>query len=245
MIDGRDSDMALLTNPIIATMCDRHLGIGADGMIVLSPSNIADFKMDFYNSDGFPGSMCGNGGRCLTSFANEIGVINQICSFEAPDGMHTASILVDGTVKLKLNDVSEIQQMTDGLFLDTGSPHFIVFRLHIDEIDVVEEGRKIRNEARFPDGCNVNFVELTEKGIKVRTYERGVENETLSCGTGVTAAAIASYYSGLKKELKIDVNTRGGDLQVEFDKPDGGKVSGLYLTGPAVKVFEGEWRVEG
>ena len=243
MIDGRNIDMSILTNSMITSMCDRHLGIGADGLIALSLSSLADFKMDFYNSDGYPGSMCGNGGRCLTSFANEIGVINQVCTFEAPDGTHSASILVDRTVRLELNDVHEIQEMPDGLFLNTGSPHFIAFRLHINEINVVEEGRKIRTDARFPDGTNVNFVELTEKGVKVRTYERGVEDETLSCGTGVTASAIASYYSGLKKELKIDVNTRGGDLQVEFNKPEGGKVSGLFLSGPAVKVYEGTFNV--
>lgn len=244
MIDGRELDLSRFTNSLIEKMCNRHLGIGADGLIILSPSSVADFKMDFFNSDGYPGSMCGNGGRCLVSYANKIGVINQVCSFEAPDGMHTASILVDGTVRLKLNNVNGIEQMEDGIFLDTGSPHFVVFRLYIDDIDVVTEGRKLRNDPRFAGGTNVNFVELTENGIKVRTYERGVENETLSCGTGVTAAAIASYYSGLKKELKIDVSTKGGNLQVEFEEPVGEKVGGLYLSGPAVEVFRGTLSVK-
>jgi len=243
LIDGREIDLNLMTQSIIEKLCKRHLGIGADGLIILTKSDVADFKMLFYNANGFPGSMCGNGGRCLASFANEIGVANQVCAFEALDGMHFASMLIDKTIRLKLNNVSGIQQYPDGLFLDTGSPHFVVFRLHIDDIDVVQEGKKIRNESRFSEGTNVNFVELCENGIKVRTYERGVENETLSCGTGVTASAIASYYSGLKKETKIKVNTRGGNLEVEFDKPVGENFSNLFLSGPVVKVYEGEVEV--
>lgn len=239
MLDGRDFDMESLTPDFIARLCDRHFGIGADGLIILAESEGHDFKMIYFNADGKEGSMCGNGGRCIVSFAHEIGVVNQACTFEAADGLHSATLLVDGSVRLKLNDVSEIIQLEDGLFLDTGSPHFILFRMQIDGMDVFEEGRSIRNEARFTNGTNVNFVELTSKGIKVRTYERGVENETLSCGTGVTAAAIAASYSGLHKGTKVDVSTLGGDLQVEFDQPDGGKVRNLYLSGPAVKVFEG------
>lgn len=239
MLDGRKIDMKSLTTSVIARLCDRHFGIGADGLIILTESEKYDFKMTYYNSDGHVGTMCGNGGRCIVSFAHELGVVNQACTFEAADGLHTATLLVDGSVKLKLNDVMEIQQLEDGLFLNTGSPHLILFRMQIADIDVFGEGRRIRHEARFPDGTNVNFVELTKKGIKVRTYERGVENETLSCGTGVTASAIAANHSGLHKGTKVDVSTLGGDLQVEFDQPDGGRVRNLYLSGPATKVFEG------
>ncbi len=243
MLDGRKFDMSSLTTAVISRLCDRHFGIGADGLIILTESNDHDFKMIYYNADGNVGSMCGNGGRCVVSFAHEIGVVNQACTFEAADGLHSATLLVDGSVRLKLNDVSEIQQLEDGLFLDTGSPHLIMFRMQVDSINIFEEGRSIRNEARFPHGTNVNFVELTQKGIKVRTYERGVENETLSCGTGVTASAIAACHSGLHKGTKVDVSTLGGELQVEFDQPQDGKVRNLFLSGAAERVFEGVFNV--
>lgn len=240
MLDGRKTDSKILTSDVIARLCDRHFGIGADGLIILAESETQDFKMIYYNADGKVGSMCGNGGRCTVAFAHELGIINQTCNFEASDGLHSATVLVDGSVRLKLNDVEEIQQLEDGVFLDTGSPHFILFRMQIDRINVVNEGRKIRNESRFEHGTNVNYVELAAPGIKVRTYERGVENETLSCGTGVTASAIAAYHSGLIKSTKIAVAAPGGNLQVDFDKPDAGKVRNLFLTGPVEKVFEGK-----
>lgn len=244
MVDGRNFDRNLLTEAVIAQLCDRHFGIGADGLILLEESDKHDFRMVYYNSDGKEGSMCGNGGRCISAFAKDVGMIDQACSFEAVDGLHNATVLVDGSVRLSLNNVEGIDDLQDGLFLDTGSPHLVVFRMNIDEIDVCGEGRGIRNEERFaPGGTNVNFVELMPDGIKVRTYERGVENETLSCGTGVTASAIAAYYSGLFKSTKVPVSAPGGKLLVEFDEPDGEKVRGLYLTGPAEKVFSGIVRV--
>lgn len=239
IIDGRGVDMELFTKEIISNMCDRHFGIGADGLIILSDSQSSDFKMTYYNSNGYEGSMCGNGGRCIASFAREKGVIGDECTFEAIDGPHSASIQSGGHVKLKLNDVLEISKLEDGYFLNTGSPHFVIFKEFVDEINIVVEGRKIRNESRFTGGTNVNFVEILPSGIKVRTYERGVENETLSCGTGVTASAIATFLYNGNHDKKIEVSTKGGMLNVEFEPLSEDKFSKLYLTGPSTKVFGG------
>lgn len=243
MIDGRSVDLSLLTPKIISNLCDRHFSIGADGVIILSDSQSHDFKMTYYNSDGYKGSMCGNGGRCIVAFARNIGVIQDECTFEAIDGIHSASVNEAGLVRLKLNDVSEISKLIDGYSLDTGSPHFILFRDSIDEIDVVSEGRIIRNETRFTEGSNVNFVEIADSGIKVRTYERGVEDETLSCGTGVTAAAIATFLHKGNNGKKTAVSTKGGLLSVEFDHLSDDKFSNIYLTGPVRNVFEGVFQV--
>ncbi len=239
MIDGRSIDTSVLKPQIISNLCDRHFSIGADGVIVLSESENHDFKMTYYNSDGYEGSMCGNGGRCICAFAKKLSVIHSECTFEAIDGLHSASIDKDGLVRLQLGDVNDTSQLKDGYFLNTGSPHFVKFKDSTDEIDVVGEGRIIRNESRFTDGTNVNFVEILASGIKVRTYERGVEDETLSCGTGATAAAIATFLHGRSNGKKIEVSTKGGILSVEFDHLSEDKFSNIYLTGPARNVFDG------
>ncbi len=197
--------------------------------------------MKYFNADGYPGSMCGNGGRCITSFASKSGWINSDCTFEAADGAHRSSVLADGRVQLELRDVKGIEKIQEGYLLNTGSPHLVIFTEAVEQLDVHGLGRKYRNDPRFRDGTNVNFVERTEDGIIVRTFERGVEDETLSCGTGVTAAAIASSLDNEKYGSPVRVTTRGGNLDVDFSYASGDQsVKEIYLTGPVVDVFHGE-----
>ena len=177
---------------LINKLCDRRFGIGADGLILISESHQYDFEMKYFNSDGYEGSMCGNGGRCSSAFAIKSGIAGKELSFKAIDGVHKAK-LDNGIIRLSMNDVHNPQKVSGDYFINTGSPHFVLFRKNIDQTDVNSEGKKIRWSEDFkPGGTNVNFVEITENGIYVRTFERGVEEETLSCGTGVTASAIAS-----------------------------------------------------
>lgn len=197
--------------------------------------------MKYFNADGYPGSMCGNGGRCITSFARKSGWINNDCTFEAADGAHRSSVLADGRVKLELRDVKGIEEIKEGYLLNTGSPHLVIFTDAVEQLDVPGLGRKYRNDPRFKDGTNVNFVERTEDGIIVRTFERGVEDETLSCGTGVTAAAIASSLDNDTYGSTVRVTTRGGNLEVDFSYESGHQlVKGIFLTGPVADVFQGE-----
>ncbi len=224
----------------IEALCDRHFGIGADGLIILESSDLADFRMSYYNSDGLPGSMCGNGGRCTALFAKRSGWTAGDCRFEAADGLHRAFLLPGDEVKLEMHDVISIQKINEGYVLDTGSPHLVIFVDDVEQVDVFTLGREFRSDSRFVNGTNVNFVQKTGNGIFVRTYERGVENETLSCGTGVTAAAMATFLSDENFGYPVAVKTRGGNLQVEFNpslKRD--KFTGVYLTGPVAEVFEG------
>lgn len=226
---------------LIAALCDRRFGIGADGLILCSKSTISDFKMVYFNADGNQSTMCGNGGRCIVQFARHIGLIENDCVFEAVDGIHHANILSGKTdiVRLKMNDVHTIKRFNANTFeLNTGSPHYVCFCDYIpDDIDTA--GRKIRySDAYKKEGINVNFVALTSDGIKVATYERGVEGETLSCGTGVTAAAIAAgcLQNPIKPPLKVI--TKGGELTVDYTFVNNAFVD-VWLTGPAIKVFDG------
>ena len=240
MVDSRKNVTTHLTQQHIERLCDRHFGIGADGLIILKDSDKADFYMDYYNADGFPGTMCGNGGRCTVVFAHECGWTGKKVTFEAADGIHHAEILENGLVELEMRDVSGFSHFNENYFLNTGSPHLIVFRDEIDAFDVFGEGRKLRYDNAFDGGTNVNFVEKTASGIKVRTYERGVEAETLSCGTGVTAAAIATFIAGNQEEASINVSTLGGELNVRFIPSEHhDKFTGLRLTGPVTQVFNG------
>jgi len=240
MVDGRKNVMPAQDPATIETMCDRHFGIGADGVIILRESENVDFKMDYFNSDGYPGTMCGNGGRCITVFAKQCGVISQQCTFEAADGLHRAEILPNGGVKLELGDVRNIQHIPEGYLLDTGSPHLVIFVDELESLDVFAEGRKMREDQRFAGGTNVNFVKTSKDGIEVRTYERGVEDETLSCGTGVTASAIASYLHTGNYGESIDVRARGGMLNVSFvPGSDANSFGEVFLTGPVTRVFDG------
>jgi diaminopimelate epimerase len=241
MIDGRNIDRKLFNKMIVSHLCDRHFGIGADGLIVLSDEVDYDYRMDYYNADGLPGSMCGNGGRCSAAFARELNIIRNKGRFLASDGEHEAVIHEnDGTISLSLRDVQEVRKLNDSFFMDTGSPHRVIFVEDVAKTDVYNEGRTLRYDKQFPDGANINFVEFAENHIKVRTYERGVENETLSCGTGITASAIAAYMMNKENGTNISIQAPGGDLKVSFKAGESANFTDLILTGPAVKVFEGE-----
>jgi len=243
IIDNHSNNISL-SKLQIEKLCNRRFGIGADGLILLSPSNEHDFKMVYYNSDGNLSSMCGNGGRCIAAFANMLGVVGSKMNFEAYDGIHEAIIeaetlkSAEWDVSLQLADVGDVEVNNRYYFLDTGSPHYVQFVDDVDKIDIATEGKAIRISEQFkPHGTNVNFVEKADNKIIVRTFERGVEEETLSCGTGVTAAAIAtSLQSGARS---VSVNTKGGDFTVNFDFIDK-KFTNIWLRGPARLVYEGE-----
>ncbi len=233
------------TNPNrISAICDRRFGVGADGLILLENSAEADFRMVYFNADGYHGSMCGNGGRCLVAFAKSIGLFDTDAEFEANGNLYKASIL-DDRVSLSMLDVDRIDNFEEHAFLDTGSPHHVTFTENVSEIDVVGRGRKIRYGEPYGDeGTNVNFVEQKdETTFRVRTYERGVENETLSCGTGVTAVALASYFLEKTSSERVRIETLGGELEVNF-KYAKGKFHNIVLVGPATFVFKGEIEVK-
>ena len=227
----------------VKKMCDRRYGVGADGLIIIEKTLDADFKMIYHNADGLLGSMCDNGGRCAVSFANELGLIQNQCEFLAYDGLHKGLILENGLVSIEMVDVSTIDFTNNIWKIDTGSPHLICFRDNVLEIDVRKEGASIRNSSDYiENGINVNFVEESNKELYSRTYERGVEDETLSCGTGAIASAIAAYESGLLNSDRIKVNVLGGQLEVLFSKV-GSKYSNIHLIGPTKFVFNGEFDV--
>ncbi len=250
MFDGRNVPLFSPENHLTAffrNICHRNFGIGADGVIVLfyEPSN--GLAMKYYNSDGREGSMCGNGGRCLVAFANDLGLINTKISFRAIDGIHEAKINdFDGfkyNISLKMNDVDRLEEISEGIFINTGSPHLVVFCQNISQKDVVREGRELRYSQTFdPAGVNVNFVEMANaNNLKVRTYERGVENETLACGTGAVAAAVAAkHINNLQHANFFEVEALGGKLQVSFQTENNTVFKNVWLTGPAEKVFEGK-----
>ncbi len=227
---------------LIQYLCDRRFGIGADGLILLQHKKGYHFEMLYFNADGRPSSMCGNGGRCITAFARQLDIIQQSAHFLAIDGPHQALIKADGWVELKMADVQEVESGEDYYLLDTGSPHYVIMVEDIDDINVVENGQAIRYSRRFrKEGVNVNFVERQAGGsLLVATYERGVEDETLSCGTGVTAAALAYALETADKGLKqLRLRTKGGDLAVRFHKQADGSFADIWLAGPATHVFEG------
>ncbi|HAW21202.1 diaminopimelate epimerase [Salibacteraceae bacterium] len=241
IIDDRDESIGHLDATVIKAICDRHFGVGADGLMLLRNDSEVDFKMVYFNSDGNQSSMCGNGGRCLVAFAKRLGVIDTDTEFSAIDGRHHATLLSEDSVSLQMNDVASLEVLDkSSVFLDTGSPHVVVTRKNIKEMDLVAEAQVIRNSERFvTDGVNVNFVELIDEAIHIRTYERGVENETLACGTGVTAAAIALHYLGLSGE-SVNVKAIGGSLSVRFKFSDN-MYQDVWKTGPIKHVFEGTW----
>lgn len=239
MIDNRTLFFPKNDTELINRLCDRRFGIGADGLILLEPSETEDFTMKYYNADGNEGSMCGNGGRCLVAFAKQLKVIENETTFDAVDGLHYATIS-DSIVSLKMIDVSIIESSNNHSFLDTGSPHHISFCENVSDINVKEVGFKIRYGAPyFDEGTNVNFAEQVSKNaFKVRTYERGVEDETLACGTGVTAVALAADYTNKTNSNTIQLEVLGGNLEVSFDKNET-TYTNVFLKGPAEFVFEG------
>lgn len=241
ILDNRKGLYAGLTTDQVQALCDRRFGIGADGLMLLNSKAGYDFEMIYYNSDGSHSSMCGNGGRCMVRFANHMGIHKYTYRFLAIDGEHEAEIDKNDMVKLKMNDVHELEEHSSFAVLNTGSPHFIKFANDIMNVDVVETGREIRNSKAYAEeGINVNFVEtIGEDQIYVRTYERGVEDETLSCGTGVTAAALVSAHND-RGFNRVEVQTPGGHLSVEYNKVDDSNFDNIWLCGPAELVFTGE-----
>lgn len=242
MIDNRLGIFDAQNDALIAQLCHRRFGIGADGLILLENTEGYDFRMVYFNANGKEGSMCGNGGRCTVKFAYSLGVFADKTKFIAVDGEHLAYLKNDW-IYLKMQEVSEIETQPNYYFLDTGSPHYVAFIDKLSEYAVFQEGKAIRYNERFAEkGTNVNFIEkIGEQHLQVRTYERGVEDETYSCGTGVTAAALVSSLQGLQSPIQID--TLGGKLEVSFQKNQSGTFEEIYLAGPAQKVFEGEVQV--
>lgn len=240
LIDNRLSEFPKNDTKLVQNLCDRKFGIGADGLILLEEHADCDFSMVYYNSDGHLSSMCGNGGRCLVHFANFLDLIDKRAIFMAVDGVHKASI-EKNIVTLGMGDVEEVQLNDGYVFLNTGSPHHVQMVDNVEQYDVFSEGRKIRNTLYGTSGSNVNFVsQLNANTFEVRTYERGVEAETLSCGTGVTAVAIAMNASDVSKSETIQLATPGGTLTVTFKRENGGYTN-VKLIGPAIQVYKGFW----
>lgn len=240
LADNRQNEY-ILTQQQIHRLCDRRFGIGADGLMLLQNKDGFDFEMKYYNADGKEGSMCGNGGRCMVKFAYHLGIHRELYRFLASDGVHEAEIDMDGIVSLKMKDVSVIKKFHGDYLLNTGSPHYIKLVTDVMQFDVYKKGYEIRHSKEFEEeGINVNFVEQSEEPDKiiVRTFERGVEDETYSCGTGVTAAALVCYHNenGFND---VEVQTLGGKLTVEFDRVDEDRFENIWLCGPAEKVFQG------
>lgn len=245
MIDNRTGFFPKKDVELIRSLCDRRFGIGGDGLILLEEEETADFKMVYYNSDGNESTMCGNGGRCIVAFAHDLGVIGNGTTFLAVDGMHHARIEKE-KIALQMIDVPKLSVSDNGesVFLFTGSPHHVKLVDDVKEYNVYKEGRSIRYSDHYaPAGTNVNFVEqLSEGHFRVRTYERGVEDETLSCGTGVTAVAIAMNVTGRTDAHHIVIEVEGGSLMVTFDE-DEDRFYNVMLIGPAKQVFKGETTV--
>lgn len=239
LIDNRMNNHALSTEQI-NSICDRRFGIGADGLMLLQSKEGFDFEMVYYNADGNESTMCGNGGRCIAAFAHHIAVAGKEQYFIAIDGPHHAKIKAQDLVSLEMIDVNKIDIQADACILNTGSPHYVQFVPEVKDLDVFNLGKSIRNQVQFaPNGINVNFAKVIDnENIAIRTYERGVEDETLACGTGVTATAIAASCNEMGKISK-KVHALGGTLQVNFEKIDQQTIKHIWLTGPAKLVFEG------
>lgn len=244
LVDNRDRTINHENPAWIASICDRRFGVGADGMMFLQLKDAYDFEMIYYNSDGQPSSMCGNGGRCIVAFAKHLGLINLETTFLAVDGPHYAKISEEGNwVSLQMIDVQSIKTDGSAQVLNTGSPHYVIPASGLSEKDVASEGRAIRYKETYKEeGINVNFVEDRDDHYFVRTYERGVEDETFACGTGVTAVALAMAKSkGQRGDISTKVRVLGGNLNIRFHY-DGEKFSSIFLEGPAEYVFEGDIR---
>lgn len=248
--EGAGNDFVIIKNSpslvdhsdtlLIKKLCDRHFGIGADGLMLIEEYEGFDFRMYYFNSDGSPGAMCGNGARCSAHFTMRHMTGFRDLTFMADDGRHTAKPAVDGKVEISITDVSNIRYAPDGILVNTGVPHLVVFTEDNSKTDMVSFGRALRwSPAYAPEGVNVNLVSLFNGKLHVRTYERGVEDETLACGTGITASAIAAAYTGKIVTCETDVVARGGTVSVRFQLQDK-SARNIFLTGPATFVFSGE-----
>lgn len=242
MIDNRDKVFDATNTTLIEQLCTRHFGIGADGLILLENIEGYDFKMVYFNSDGNESTMCGNGGRCIVRFAHDLKIIGDECKFIAIDGPHLGKVS-DAVVSIQMQDVNNIEVNNTRSELDTGSPHYVAFMNELPGKEFVQVAGDIRrNEPYTKDGINVNFASVNNNVITMRTFERGVEDETLACGTGATAVAIAAFHTG-KVDLKtIPVKVMGGDLEISF-KSKNNSYTDVWLTGPAKFVFEGKIEV--
>jgi diaminopimelate epimerase len=240
MIDNRTNTFPKENTRLIAHLCDRRFGIGGDGLILLENDPETDFKMVYYNSDGNQSTMCGNGGRCLVAFAKKMNVIENTTTFNAIDGLHHASVSPEGIVSLQMIDVNQINNSAEYSFLNTGSPHHVQLVEDLENYNVKENGATLRYGSLYgKEGSNINFVKkIDDNTFSLRTYERGVEDETLACGTGATAVAIAMNATGQTDATAININVEGGKLIVSFDKKD--KIyTNVFLIGPAEFVFRG------
>lgn len=241
MLDNRSGQYSSLRPQQLRNLCDRNYGIGADGVILVSATPDADFEMHYYNSDGNPSSLCGNGGRCTVAFANRYEMIGDKTRFKAIDGLHEAKLLSPSLVRLHMQDVSQLDMQNGAVVLDTGSPHYVQLVDTLSSLAIKKEGAKIRySEAYRAAGINVNFLQKQENtSFAIRTYERGVENETLACGTGAVAGALAMHHLGETAGARqVEMHALGGSLKVEFDFHDG-HYSQIYLEGAATFVFSG------
>ncbi len=246
LIDNREQIISPNNFSLFEQVCNRRFGIGADGLMLLENADGYDFRMRYYNSDGKEGSMCGNGGRCIVGFAHQLGIVTDKAKFIAVDGEHDAEVHQNKEelrVSLKMIDVATIEFGKDFFFLDTGSPHLVKFIAEHEQFDTYTKGKEIRYNNRFKEiGTNVNFVSLHEDHIQVSTYERGVEDETYSCGTGVVASAISSSFKTNNNHFKI--KTKGGNLEVHFEKNDEQSIKNIWLIGPATHVFNGNLEIQ-
>lgn len=240
IIDNRE----LAFNPTpqqVAALCHRHFGIGADGLMLLETDSDFDFRMRYFNSDGPEASMCGNGGRCLVMFAHRLGLFEHQTQFVGIDGVHQALVVDNQTVKLQMIDVEGVSVEDDNFIVNTGSPHLVQFVADVEHVDVPYQGKLMRNTFGLqPGGVNVNFAHFTADGIKIRTYERGVEGETLACGTGAVATAIAANHWYNEDKNCYTLYARGGTLTISFNKAAESRYSNIWLQGPVVHVFDGE-----
>lgn len=241
LIDNREKVLKNTNTDLIKGLCDRRFGIGADGLILLENTDGYDFKMVYFNSDGRESTMCGNGGRCIVAFAHSLEIVGQQCTFLGPDGKHKAEILPNGEVRLQMSKAAMPKVVSPGYELFTGSPHLVVKEKNISTINVNEKGAKFRNEPAYEEqGINVNFMQQTDDNeLIVRTFERGVEAETYSCGTGVTACAITAAFLANKQQAIYTIQTLGGTLRVELER-QGTEYRNIWLQGPAEVVFKGE-----
>jgi len=240
LIDDRNGLFDRKNEDLVKNLCDRRFGIGADGLMLLQYTKNFDFEMVYFNADGREGSMCGNGGRCIVAFARDLGIIRDKTAFLAVDGPHEATVL-DEQIDLGMIDVSQVSRDGEAYILNTGSPHYVTYAAGLATMDVYSAGYAIRNNENYQEaGINVNFVEQEGQGYFVRTFERGVEDETLACGTGATAAAMAiALHENREGELEIPIRVLGGQLYISFNKK-ADHFTNVRLKGPASFVFRGK-----
>jgi len=241
VLDNREGNYSSIPSDQLRFLCDRHKGVGADGVIFINAHPTADFEMIYFNSDGNKSTLCGNGGRCAVAFAFQKNIISTVTTFMASDGIHHAEWLGEGQVRLQMQNVKEIQHKEKAIITNTGSPHYITLAADLATLDVKNEGAAIRYSPPFKkEGINVNFLEhIKDSHFRIRTYERGVEDETLACGTGAVASALAiDQWGNYPKSEQIHLEARGGNLLVDFKKDNTGYHS-IFLQGPATFVFSG------